>query len=354
MKQSDIIIRSIFRHIDKFYRPEEYPALNLQWKEWEKTRPLNGKRILVATPLFTNTLIQYIPLLAAGAEITVATNDKASLYDSSVVALLEEWGLPHVHNAVSGQYDCVLDCGGVHAMMDPESGFAELTRSGYYHYAGQKKPVILVDDSRTKAIETCLGTGDGFLRAMKQIGYTDFNRKKVVVFGYGKVGRGIVFYLLREGAEITVIDEPETSVPDHVRLVSRYDFPALGEAIKVAWCIVTATGVRNAMVGNGAAEILKNTDQLIAAMGVENEWGDTLPPDRILFRGRALNFLLDEPTRLRYIDPTMALLNAAALELTAKKLPAGIQKIDPAVEYHWRQAVEQNGLIADDLRECGL
>ncbi len=353
MQENRDIINLILEYSKSTYRPAEYPALSSQTAEWRDAQPLRGIRILVGTPLFANTLLEYVPLLAAGAELTVATHD-AIPYDPALLPLLDQWGLRHVHNDRSGEYDCILDCGGVHSSLAPKYGFGELTRSGFYHYQQCSQPVILVDDSRIKAIETCLGTGDGFLRGMKQLGYTDFRDRRIVVFGYGKVGRGIAFYAHREGAEVLVVDNPETSVQPDLELVSRFEREAVREAVRSAWCVVTATGIRHAMCGNGAAEEILRGSQLVAAMGVEDEWGDELPKERILNRNVPLNFMLKEPTRLRYIDPTMALLNAAALELLEGGLPSGIQKIASDVENHLWQAVEREGLITDELKESGI
>ena len=353
MKNAQEIISFIQAYSRNSYRQEEYPALSAQTAFWQQTRPLEGVRILDATPLFANTLLKYVPLLAAGAELTAATHDGIP-YDPAMLPLLNQWGLPHVHNAGDGSYDCILDCGGVHAELNPKLGFGELTRSGFYHFSRTASPVILVDDSRIKTIETCLGTGDGFLRGMKQLGYNDFQNRKVLIFGFGKVGRGIAYYAAREGAEVIVADRPGVPVPEYVKKISCEDRTAVREAVRNAWCVVTATGIRGAMCGNGAAEELLAGHQLVAAMGIEDEWCGTLPPERILNQGSPLNFLLTEPTRLRYIDPTMALSNAAALELKTHHFPPGIRKIDSAVEQHYWKIVESGELIAGELKGTGI
>ena len=353
MQNNRSIIKSILDYSRSTYCRAEYPALSLQTREWQEPQPLRGIRILDGTPLFANTLLKYVPLLAAGAELTAATHD-AIPYDPALLPLLDQWGLRHVHNEKGGEYDCILDCGGVHAGLAPKYGFGELTRSGFYHYQQCQQPVILVDDSRIKAIETCLGTGDGFLRGMKQLGYTDFRDRCIVVFGYGKVGRGIAFYAHRDGAEVLAVDNPDIPVQPNIKLISRFDRDAVLEAVRSAWCVVTATGIRHAMCGSGAAEEILRGSQLVAAMGVEDEWGDELPKERILNRNVPLNFMLKEPTRLRYIDPTMALLNAAAVELLKGGLPTGIQKISSEVENHLWQAVEHGGLITNELKESGI
>ena len=92
----------------------------------------------------------------------------------------------------------------------------------------------------------------------------------------------------------------------------------------------------------------------MAAIGIEDEWGDELPMERRLCGGTAVNFLLDEPTRLRYIDATMALSNAAVLELKNGGVAAGVHRIPPSVESYYWQAVEDGGLISNELKGAGL
>ena len=57
--------------IQSHYRPSEYPALASLAEEWQDSRPFEGLKILVATPIFRNTLLQYEALLAGGAELYV-------------------------------------------------------------------------------------------------------------------------------------------------------------------------------------------------------------------------------------------------------------------------------------------
>ncbi len=346
-------IQLITNHISQRYDVAEYPALRRQIHDWQEQKPLQGMKLLDGTPLFTNTLVKFLPLLAGGAELTVAVSD-AIPYDAALLPLLEEWGVPVVKNATAGDYDCILDCGGSHARLTPKLGVVELTRSGFYHYESSKLPVILVDDSRVKTIETCLGTGDGFMRGMEKLGYRDWKGKNVVIFGYGKVGRGVAYYCHEKGAVVTAVDRAEVPVAEYVMLIDKNDRKAIQAAVREAWCVVTATGVRHALHGNGAAEILRDGDQLVAAIGIEDEWGDQLPMERRLCGGTAVNFLLDEPTQLRYIDATMALSNAAVLELKNGRIPAGVHRIPPSVEAYYWQAVEDGGLISNELKGAGL
>ena len=346
-------IQLITNHISRRYDVAEYPALQRQINDWHERKPLQGMKLLDGTPLFTNTLVKILPLLAGGADLTVAVSDMIP-YDATLLPLLEAWGVPVVKNATEGDYDCILDCGGAHAKLTPRLGVVELTRSGYYHYETSELPVILVDDSRVKTIETCLGTGDGFMRGMEQLGYRDWKEKNVVIFGYGKVGRGVAYYCHEKGAVVMAVDKAEVPAAEYVTLIDKNDRKAIQAALREAWCIVTATGVRHALHGNGAAEILRGGDQLVVAIGIEDEWGDELPMERRLCGGQPVNFLLDEPTQLRYIDATMALSNAAVLELKHGRVPAGVHRIPPSVEAYYWQAVEDGGLISNELKGAGL
>ena len=78
--------------IQKHYRPEEYPALAALCDEWNETRPFDGLKILFATPIFLNTLLQYESLLALGAELFAgrAVENASIPYDSEIVEVLQE------------------------------------------------------------------------------------------------------------------------------------------------------------------------------------------------------------------------------------------------------------------------
>ena len=72
-----------------------------------------------------------------------------------------------------------------------------------------------------------------------------------------------------------------------------------------------------------AADLIKSS-AIIANMGVEDEFGRDVPVSRVLNEKRPLNFILDEPTHLKYIDATMALNNYGIEKLLFETLPSGI------------------------------
>ena len=341
---------------DRRYPPEECPALAWLRGEWRHTRPLEGLRILDATPLFHNTLVKHLALLEGGAQLAVGLGD-AIPADPQAIELLRQAGIPVLaqNDAAPWTPDIVLDCAGVHRHRRPRLGAVELTRSGAHYYQHAPYPVLLADDSRCKLVETMLGTGDGFRRAMAQLGHGDFACNSVVVFGCGKVGRGVALAAQGAGAQLTVVDDAKhCSPPAGMRLIDLHDRAAIAAAVRAAWCVVTVTGVRNAIVQCIEPQILINSKALLANMGAEDEYGPAIPADRVLADKQPLNFLLEEPTRMRYIDPTMALDNLCALELLAQTTPPGLHPAPRELDANVLAIEVAHSRIAEEISAAGL
>ena len=324
----------------------EIPALTAQYEEWQETRPLEGMRILDATPLFFNTCVKHTVLLAGGAELVCTCGDRIP-YDPAAVEFLQQhdvdvaWNI--YGNVLLDEFDCVLDCGAVHASVTSVYGAVELTRSGVGIYEElTEKSVFLVDSGRIKTIETCLGTGESCLRALRQLGYTEFSGKNVLLFGYGKVGRGIAMHLRKAGAAVTVAElekgRGDIFIPDHDAVV---------DAIRKADFIITATGKKDALAL--FCNELERSGAVLVNMGFEDEFGEKLPAARCLNGKKPLNFILSEPTLTRYIDPVLALHNEGALIL--KDLPEGSGTVVPEEDLEMRilDIVRANGVLKDEL-----
>ncbi len=345
-------MRNLLHYLGKFYQPEEYPALLAQIESWQSTKPLLGLRVLDGTPIFRNTLLKYVALLTGGAELTVVKGDGIP-GDSNIIDLLGDFGIPVLAGAEARQqeFDVVLDCAGVNSEVKSRLGYVELTRSGMYHYQNCSKPVFLTDDSKIKEIETSLGTGDGFRRGMLQSGYGNFSGLRIVLFGCGKVGRGIAMYAIREGAKLVVVDDLSKIRPvSGAEMVDFRNRKSIEAMLDDTWCIVTATGRAGALRGcfNPARLVAGKT--LIANMGVEDEFGPEIPPERVLNQKKPLNFILEEPTQLKYIDPTMALDNVGILELKSGNLSPGLNRPARELEEKILDVVRRNGAIAGELR----
>lgn len=346
----------INRVLEGAYARAEFPALDAQWRLWKDSRPLAGARILDATPVFRNSLLKYRALAYAGAELTVGISQVMPC-DASVVRLLGECGIA-VCNAgeCSGKevFDIVADCAGAFSFLSPRIGFVELTRSGADAYRHSNRPVFFADGGRIKRIETCLGTGESFFRAMRRLGYGNWRGRKIVVFGCGKVGSGILYYAHKEGARCFAVTDT-AQADERLRMVAEEvvdfrDTAAVAGVLDGAFAAVTATGVRDALKGI-PPEVLTGCGALLANMGVEDEFGPGVPPERVLNGKRTLNFILEEPTLLRYIDATLALHNAGAAYLLERHLPAEYRFIMPPEETEEAilEVTRRNGLIGEDL-----
>lgn len=321
---------ALVEHVTQHYSVSDFPVIFDQFERWAAERPLEGARVLDASPPMHNTLVKYLPLLAGGAELQVAVSAEIP-HDPQAIAMFPEFGIRAVELPTAQHFDVVMDCAGYCAQVPSRFGYAELTRSGIYRYQNCHKPVVMVDSSEIKQIENEFGTGDGFVRAMEQLGHGNFEGCSVMIFGGGKVGRGIARELLLRQAVVTIVDDPavEPKFPG-AHYEDRFDPVAVRQAIESAWCIVTATGIENALREH--AQVLNDSSALIANMGVDDEFGPELPASRVLNAKAPLNFLLAEPTQLRYLDPTFALSNASALALLAGHLPAGINVPWPELE----------------------
>ncbi len=303
------------------YPEQEWPTLLQQAREWSETRPLEGLRILDATPLYRNTLGKFMPLLAAGAELCVPRKPLLPTAPE-IEALLPQFGIQRTGKG-DNKFDIILDCAGQCNRLIPTLGACELTRSGIARYERAPFPVFNADGGRIKRIEAILGTGESFLRAMAQLGHTDITQRRLLVVGYGKVGRGIVHYARKAGMHVTVADiaDKNGELPQGVRFVHVDDSPALHAEIRQSWCMVTATGQIGALRRKLDATAVINSPVLLANMGVEDEFGPAIPETRVLNRKKPLNFILQDPTLMRFIETTMALHNACALELLTADLP---------------------------------
>ncbi len=339
------------------YKPCEYPALEYQIGVWSEQKQLEGLTVVDATPIFRNTMVKYLALIAAGAELVVGQSDVMP-YSPAIRELLLESGIRIVEASDRPEGfvpDLILDCAASFISWPSRLGYVELTGSGIERYSSSGKRVYLADSGRIKRIETSLGTGESFFRAMAQLGYTDWAGRRLVLFGSGKVGRGILLYGVRNGAKVTVLSDLNTVSEDVRAMADRVvDFRSRSEVDEVldgAYCVVTATGVVGAVESSADVERLVSGGALLANMGVEDEYGASVPTERVLECKRPLNFILEEPTHLKYIDATMALHNAGAECLAVERELSGAIMPSEQLEQELLDVSSKNGVIGGELSQ---
>ena len=323
--------QAIHNFLSNHYAAEEWPTLRLQAEQWTATQPLKGLKLLDATPIYRNSLAKFAALLAAGADLYVPARTTMPRNEETA-RLRPGFGIKTASKEDS--FDIILDCAGSCAHLLPSLGYAELTRSGVAKYERTKRPVIVADSGIIKRIETGLGTGESMFRALAQLGYEELQGKSIAVVGYGKVGRGIVHYARKHGMNIFVLDTADKTaeLPEGVSFINVNDTEALNSCAAAAWCLVTATGRINALHNKLHADTVFNHPTILINMGVDDEFGTKIPRERVLNAKKPLNFILEEPTRMCFIETTMALHNACALELLTADLPRKCLPPPPDVE----------------------
>lgn len=220
--------------------------------------------------------------------------------------------------------------------IQPQKGATELTQVYDDVYDdgdvdGLPFPVISANMSRTKLPEKYLGPGDGGVRGLiarqtkkwehmpdvtplTVTNYLFKENKTYVIFGCGGVGRGAAGALERNGVpkkNITMVDEAEkaciyvkrTDKYTNVYLVSK-DQEKIKDALKKAYCVITATGKENCMSIYKPEEI----PGLKMNLSTSRDWGTNFPD--VLNNGELFNFSLLEydefPTDPRLLDLTFS------------------------------------------------
>ena len=330
-----------FNDVFNHFGSKRAPFLHQHFDVVQKTRPYDGLRVAHNVPVVPNTLMKIACLVAGGAEVVVTNPSFMTAHPTALQVLANE-GVRFEADPTKlagEQFDVVLDTNAELAeLITPKLGVIELTRSGTKRYQGTDVayPVISIDDSGLKQIETCLGTGDGIVRALNTFAQAVFDEAKtIVVLGYGKVGRGVVRALEKTDKKLIVVDvSPEQhakALADGYDAINGQNKAALTQALQAADLVVTATGVHNTLNAS-VADLATLGNALLVNAGVDHE----IAPDLIgnaMHDGMPVNFMLDEPTRTEYIDPILYAHTAAIAHLQQGTLECGLQPLNNTFDH---------------------
>ena len=345
---------ALLQVISQNFSPDEYPCLHHQLQQFSGDKPFSGKEILYAAPLTRNTLVALLPVFAGGARVTLSWPDITEP-DLNTVELMEKLGIPCLQTVSADQaFDVIFDCCGKYCHHTARLGHVELTRSGLDKYRALNDRVCLdVDSTLIKNFETILGTGESLVRALKQAGYQALSGKRVLLFGYGKVGQGICRALLEEKAQIDVVELRKLSLPESVGFINGSHVDAIVTEVKQADFVVTATGVRSVIQDNYPMDEFIRSSAKLINMGGEDEYGDDFPASEVLNNKHTFNFILDNPTRMAFIDPIFALYNECGKLLTDETYPAGVH-LPPetvAIKHNTRNKTIYTGRVAGNCAQ---
>ncbi len=323
-----------------------------------RLRPFAGRTIVFGHLLVWNSVVVAEALWRGGARV-IFTDAHRSPATHSVTELLRQLDVTvwPVDEAVR-RGDLFLDVGAVLGRRRTPAAAAEVTRTGVLHYRSIACPVVSADDCRSKLIEGFFGTGDSFLRAWRQFRPTDpLPGKRLALFGYGKIGRGVAHRTRRAGMQVTVIDLKPTvcrkARAEGFDALPVSDSRRLRRTLARAQVVIAVTGQPGVIGRTIPAEWLRAANPALVNLGAEDEYGLPFAEEEILGgRGLPFNFHLEEPTLNRYVDPPLA-AHLLALEAAVCQPGAdGVRPLPKAMD-DWILRTWRAAWPAEDLRGIG-
>lgn len=289
--------------------------------EFERTKPFDGLRIGTGIHLEPKTAALLMVLRRGGANV-VSTGNLNSTQQETVDYLrvngVQVIGGPtadaDVHDAdvrevLAAKPDLILDNGGdllskyLEAPWDGLRGGTEETTSGRDRLLPLRDrlamPILVINDSPIKQFgENTHAVGAGTVESFIRITNRITNGRRVTVFGYGSVGRGVAAYFRSYNAIVSVV---ETQPVLRLRaLLDGFDVPDREAALASADIVVTVTG---------APRVVTPADLSTVRDGV------------VLISAGHLPWELDEPALVA--DPSVASLDEVTDGITTLVLGDG-------------------------------
>ncbi|HEY3876463.1 MAG TPA: adenosylhomocysteinase [Candidatus Kapabacteria bacterium] len=252
------------------------PVLMKLRDTYSKTKPLSGYRIAGCLHVTKETAVLIETLQAAGAQVTwsgcnpLSTNDEVAAALAAAGTEIYAWYGMNVdefywciERSLDFHPNLTLDDGAdliftVHnkfpQLVDEIIGGTEETTTGVHRLRSMsadgklRYPVIAVNDAETKwDFDNVYGTGqstlDGVIRATSVL----LAGKNIVVAGYGHCGKGVAMRAKGMGANVIITEVKPTAALKAV-LEGMRVMP-MDEAAKVGDIFITATGVKDVIVG---------------------------------------------------------------------------------------------------------
>ncbi len=272
-------------------------ALTVLAEKYAKEMPLAGVKLGVCLHVTKETSVLVDALLNAGAEVHLAGANPLSTQDDVAAYLATrtevwawrgqtaeeyDWCIKKVLEAKPGQL--VDDGADLHVAAHKAGaagivGGSEETTTGVVRLKALEAegklayPVIAVNDAKTKFLfDNRYGTGqstfDGMMRATALL----LAGMRVVVVGYGWVGKGVAMRARGLGANVGVVEvDPVKALEAHL---DGFDVAGIDEAAARGQLFVTATGQKNVIpyeaierMGDGA--ILANAGHFDVEIDVQ-------------------------------------------------------------------------------------
>jgi len=267
------------------------PVLNLINKEFSKSKPFQGKRVVICLHLEAKTGYLAQVIQAGGAEVAVVASNPLSTQDDVVAALVnsgitafawhgatnEEYH-EHLNYAVQFKPNLIIDDGGdlvtlLHnkypELLKNVRGGCEETTTGILRLHSLERegilkiPMIAVNDALSKYLfDNRYGTGqsvwDGIMRTTNLV----VSGKTVVVIGYGWCGKGVALRAKGLGANVIICEiDPIKAIE---ALMDGFRVMPMLEAAPQGDFFITVTGNKN-VIRHEHFEVIKNNAVLANA-----------------------------------------------------------------------------------------
>lgn len=319
-----------------------------------QTKPYQGLRILHNIPLTMEAVLKIEPLLAGGAEVTMSCINTIEPSTQAIQFLHDINITVDLAKKDTGDYDLYLDCCAELAhLKPPRLGTIELTQTGSELYKNKQLtyPVISVDDSIIKIIENFYGTAEGFIKGFTKLTQADLDNKKFIIFGCGRVGKGIVNALLLYTKQLVLVDKQAGILRlGNIQLpvISIIQLDQIKIALADAFCVITCTGQKDFM--SQYFEKRDISSVYLANIGIEDEYGPKFAEADVLFAKRAINFCADSISQMKYLDPVFYAHNSAIDLLLTKQFTAGYHALPESdaqrIMHRWESQHGVNTQIA--------
>jgi len=356
-------LRHLFEEPAHLQERAELPLLRALGERYAAERPFLDLSVVFGHLLVRNSMVVLEALWRGGADV-VLCQAPPSPAEVPILEDLRRHAIPvrEVDRAARSG-DWFLDVGAVLGRRHVPRGAAEVTRTGVMHYLKIDCPVVSADDCRSKRIEGFFGTGEGFIRAWRQLRPRDpLEGRSVVVFGFGKIGRGVAHRLRRVPMQVTVAEADESARRRAERegfaVVAAEPEARLQRALSQADVVISVTGHPGVIGASYPPAWFRRPQTVLVNLGAEDEFGPPFGDGEILGgRHLPLNFHLAQPTLNRYVDAPLAahLLALEALVLRPERWTPGVHplpaEMDDWVVRSWRAAWPDEDLtgIAEEL-----
>lgn len=251
------------------------PVLARIRARFSRSHPLKGLTVGAALHVEAKTAVLMQTLMAGGARVAITGCNPLSTKDEVAAALRKSGAIVfgkrgeskreyynNLKRVLQTGPDILVDDGGdltvmahkFEGLIQKIRGTSEETTTGVIRLRAMERagklriPVIAVNDTPAKRFfDNRFGTAESTLQAIMSITNTQISGKRVVVVGFGFVGRGIASRARGMGARVTVVEADPIRALEAV--LDGFEVKSMREAAGAGDLFITTTGGYHAIRG---------------------------------------------------------------------------------------------------------